>query len=257
MFQCVSLCAVDYQLCLIRRLGPGCIQVGKLVCGNLTTCKFVWKLKIQTELEVLKWLSESDFISRPCIVKGSLCQWVSSHYLCQRPSSDSLLHFNTNSQEKNGNIPVSVHFFSWRQQLKISLNTTQVFLGETITWRNSRGVNSKQASVSPIPMHPPLLLLKRVSVESFLYFGFCHICTNDSPKTLLLCFVTFFFSHFHCYIFTSAVFRVFLQHFSTCWCFLKLLCIWPVRATVVTFKGNVPWKRSLVDVWTTTCSLFQ
>lgn len=193
MFQCVSLCAVDYQLCLIRRLGPGCIQVGKLVCGNLTTCKFVWKLKIQTELEVLKWLSESDFISRPCIVKGSLCQWVSSHYLCQRPSSDSLLHFNTNSQEKNRNIPVSVHFFSWRQQLKISLNTTQVFLGETITWRNSRGVNSKQASVSPIPMHPPLLLLKRVSVESFLYFGFCHICTNDSPKTLLLCFVTFFF----------------------------------------------------------------
>lgn len=148
-------------------------------------------------------------------------------------------------------------FFSWRQQLKISLNTTQVFWGETITWRNSRGVNSKQASVSPIPMHPPLFLLKRVSVESFLYFGFCHICTNDSPKTLLLCFVTFFFPFPLCYIFTSAVFRVFLQHFSTCWCFLKLLCIWPVRATVVTFKGNVPWKRSLLDVWTTTCSLCQ
>lgn len=142
-------------------------------------------------------------------------------------------------------------FFSWRQQLKISLNTTQVFLGETITWRNS-----KQASVSPIPMHPPLLLLKRVSLES-LYFGFCHICTNNSPITLLLCFVTFFFPFPLCYIFTSAVFRVFFSIFLHACCFLKLLCIRPVRATVVTFKGNVPWKRSLLDVWTTTCSLFQ
>lgn len=161
-----------------------------------------------------------------------------------------------NKQHKNkwfNNIEIptqnrpEVEFFLILQMLKKTSVTQNIFRSDQVTVKNKWQTyiygfkNNKHLQIWIMRLthtHTQLCLFftqmnPDVSVQAFARSGFCHFCSFPShycvsQKTSIV-FVRFFLSTFILFYSTSILCFSFIS-----WCFLKLLCIWTLRAIVNT-----------------------